>query len=166
MGRAFIAATNLGGIRWKCRGRVDQENVLLNSRAVVVVGNPLGRRLMRPLRDLGLTPELETRFNKTLENVRKRPHAAIVMNESHVGIDALELALNVRDVDDEVPIIILCDKDEPPRLLAGVQKLRVFYLRGDVPASQLARRIKELLENLNDTSGLQDAAEPGRSDQR
>ena len=137
----------------------------MKSRAVVVVGSTLGRRLAGPLSELGLTPELETRFNKVLEGVRKRPHAAIVMKEAELGIDALELALNVRDVDGDVPIIIVCNRNEPHRLLAGVEKLQVFYLRGDVPPNHLARQIGLLLEGISEHAAASDRMKPGRKGQ-
>jgi DNA-binding NtrC family response regulator len=76
-------------------------------RNVLVLGSERNKAFAQMLREIGIAPT----FVRTLEGVvhalRHMKAAAVLVDRNQGGADDLELVLNVRDLDPEIPIILI-----------------------------------------------------------
>ena len=84
----------------------------MENNAVLVIGNEIVGDLLQFLAQRGLKLIQGRKMQGILKQVEQKNIVAIVLQEDTTDFDVLELVLNVRDVDDQVPIVILSSEGE------------------------------------------------------
>ena len=74
---------------------------------VMVMGSRRSRPLLEALDKAGVRPVLEQSMPKALTTLEQNRVAAVVVDRARVDVDALEFVLNVRDVDSQLPVLIV-----------------------------------------------------------
>jgi len=74
---------------------------------VMVMGSRRSRPLLQALDKAGLRPVLEQSMPKALTTLEQNRVAAVVVDRPRVDVDALEFVLNVRDVNSQLPVLIV-----------------------------------------------------------
>ena len=75
--------------------------------AVLVLASDDEKGLVDAILQLGLSVLTRKTMDQALTAVRHESLAAIVVDRRQVDVDPLELVLNVRDVDQETPILVI-----------------------------------------------------------
>jgi CheY-like chemotaxis protein len=74
---------------------------------VLVIGKDEKSPLVETLFDFGYMPLLRRDMHDALYKLRHERFRAIFVDRSYEGIDALEFILNVRDINGDIPIILI-----------------------------------------------------------
>ncbi|MBN2316281.1 MAG: hypothetical protein JXM79_20300 [Sedimentisphaerales bacterium] len=118
----------------------------MNSQAVLVLGNHANRDLVQTLSRVGFASQVLGRMRHSLDKLLHQGFAAVIVDRKFTHADVLEFILNVRDIKQEIPIVVIgSGKDEQMD-----QKIRrqnfTTILNGangkDVPAEKLAHALK------------------------
>ena len=78
----------------------------MDSQRPVLVCSQRHGALATALLDTGHVPLVRNRIDEALETLRHERIEGILVNASHTDVDVLEFVLNVRDVDEGVPIVV------------------------------------------------------------
>jgi FixJ family two-component response regulator len=79
----------------------------MNSQNVLVLGNHANRDLVDVLSNIGLSPQLWGSMQHLLDRVRHEKFAAIFIDRKFTRADVLEFILNVRDINQEIPVVVI-----------------------------------------------------------
>ena len=115
------------------------------SDTVLVIGDAPSRRLLDALSEAGLTAVAERPSVRTFARVRQRSYKAVVIDDADPDRDALEIALNVRDYDETVPVIVLGDR-RPAMRGDLLERLNVHWLHRKEPAESIARSVQAIID--------------------
>ncbi len=74
--------------------------------SVLLLGSNMKNRIINSIFDMGYTPILRDKMNEAFYKIRHDNFKAILIDRDRVEIDALEFILNVRDIDQDIPIIV------------------------------------------------------------
>ena len=120
-------------------GRAVSDGVVL-----FMAGN-VDRRLADFVRDLGFEVRVHANMQRALAQLRHRQLAGIVVDPARTDLDVLEFVLNVRDVDDQTPVLFLgsAKDNESGRSLRLLR--RVFLVEPTEPFAQTAAAIRNAL---------------------
>ena len=77
--------------------------------ALIVYGSDEHSELVKAITRSGFLPVIRVNVFNILQLIRQRDFSAIVIDSDNLKEDALELVLNVRDIDDNIPIIWIGD---------------------------------------------------------
>lgn len=77
----------------------------MTSANVLILGSKTHCRWVDALFDSGLDPVVEETIQDAVDEVRHDRFAVIVVDRPHAAEDVLEFVLNVRDIDEETPIL-------------------------------------------------------------
>ncbi len=77
------------------------------SKRVLVLGNHASRKLPNILSSLGFAPQVWGSMQHSLDKLRRHKFAAVIVDRKFNRADPLEFILNIRDIDDKVPVVIL-----------------------------------------------------------
>jgi len=118
----------------------------MRSTAVLVLAGDDEKGLVDGILQLGLSALTRKTMDQALTALRHESLAAIVVDREEADVDALEFALNVRDVDEETPVLVIRDTtssgdDDALRLVPHT----FLVSRGDTP-EQLAEGLAAALE--------------------
>jgi len=75
--------------------------------AVLVVSERNNKTMAQKLSDAGMDPLAPDHIESALETLRHEEVAGILISSMNAAIDILELVLNVRDVDMQIPIAVV-----------------------------------------------------------
>jgi FixJ family two-component response regulator len=123
----------------------------MNSQAVLVLGNHANRDLVQTLSRIGFAPQVWGSMRHSLDKLLHQRFAAVIVDRKFTHADVLEFILNVRDINQEIPIIVIgSGKDE--QMDQRIRRQNCTILNGtngkDVPAEKLAYAFK-MNENKN-----------------
>lgn len=79
----------------------------MNSPNVLVLGNHANRDLVDVLSDIGFVPQLWGSMQHSLDRVRHEKFTAIFIDRKFTHADVLEFILNVRDINQEIPVVVI-----------------------------------------------------------
>ena len=79
----------------------------MNSQAVLVLGNHANRNLVQTLSRVGLTPQVWGSMRHSLDKLRHQKFSAVIIDRKFTHADVLEFILNVRDIDQKIPVLVL-----------------------------------------------------------
>lgn len=79
----------------------------MNSQAVLVLGNHARRDLVEVLSGLGFASQVRGSMQHSLDKLRHEKFAAVLVDLEFTRADVLEFILNVRDIDKEVPVVVI-----------------------------------------------------------
>ena len=77
------------------------------SKNVLVLGNHSRHLLPNILKDLGFSPDIRGSVLHSLEHLQKQRVAAVVVDRDFTHADVLEFLLNVKDIDDSLPVVVV-----------------------------------------------------------
>ncbi len=77
------------------------------SNLVLILGYDNQSSLTDDLFEMGFTPFVRDNVEKALSNLRHEHFIFVVYERSDLEVDPLEFVLNVRDINDHIPVIIL-----------------------------------------------------------
>jgi len=75
--------------------------------AVLVLGPPGKSDLVDAVFDAGLAPLVRQTIPASLRELRRGRFALILVDRDHSDEDVLEFILNVRDIDEQTPVVVL-----------------------------------------------------------
>ena len=81
----------------------------MDSDSLLVLGSNRNKALSEKLFELGFTAIVRESMQKALEKLRTGMFCGIVVDAAHSDCDALEFVLNVRDLNGDIPVIIIGD---------------------------------------------------------
>lgn len=119
----------------------------MKSQSVLVLGTYKNEGLVDALLDIGLAPLVRENIQSVLDKVRHERFGAIVVDQRYADIDVLELILNVRDVDEQIPVVVIGKlNDEAVRkTLAGQRRTTIIE---DVEDGELTEKLERVIMSL------------------
>jgi DNA-binding NtrC family response regulator len=78
----------------------------MKSAAVLLMGSSDKTDIAEATMDLGFALVVRSTTLAALERLRHETFAAVLVEEDRVDFDVLEFVLNVRDVDEEIPVVV------------------------------------------------------------
>jgi len=79
----------------------------MNSQAVLVLGNHANRDLVQTLSSVGFVPQVWGSMRHSLQKLVHQRFAAVIVDRKFTNADVLEFILNVRDINEEIPVIVI-----------------------------------------------------------
>ena len=115
-------------------------------RSILVLGSERNKAFAQTLRELELVPTFVASLEGVVHALRHMRATAILVDSDHRGADDLELVLNVRDLDSEVPILLIGSSREEyaERILSSRSK--TFLIHKASNSRSLAGEIRPLLK--------------------
>jgi DNA-binding NtrC family response regulator len=113
--------------------------------AVLVLGTRESKGLIEVLFDVGFTPIVRQRMQAVLEKLRPGLFAAIIVDRNHVDVDVLEFVLNVRDIDEQTPIVVIGQATDTQNDQALLSQRRIFLLCEFDAPDRLANELEQVL---------------------
>jgi len=77
------------------------------SNTVLIVSERKNNSLSQAISNVGYSPLFQKNMNGALDKLRREKFAAILVDIKRVDIDVLEFVLNVRDFDEQTPVIFI-----------------------------------------------------------
>jgi DNA-binding NtrC family response regulator len=74
---------------------------------VLVLSSQVETTLVDALVSIGFSPLVRGSIQSALDRIRREKFAAIVVDQKRVKVDVLEFILNVRDIDAEIPVLVV-----------------------------------------------------------
>lgn len=120
----------------------------MRSQAVLVLGTYTHKSLIDILLGIGLAPLVRESIQGILDKLRHERFGAIVVDQRYTNTDVLELVLNVRDIDAQIPVLVLGELNdrEVRKTLAGQSQTTIIEDTND--SDKLAERLEEILTSL------------------
>jgi DNA-binding NtrC family response regulator len=88
-------------------------NEEMKSQAILVLGNHAKGDLVQILLSAGFVPQMWGSALHSLEKLRRRRFAAVIVDRKFTRADVLEFILNVRDINQQIPVVVIgCGKDD------------------------------------------------------
>jgi ActR/RegA family two-component response regulator len=113
---------------------------------ILILGSGDQPRLRRALAESDFVPCTRASIRSALDMVRHERPAAVVVNGRRASEDPLEFVLNVRDVDEHVPVLVFGLRgwtDHDKRVLC---KARATVAEAGTEASDVPRLVRQVLE--------------------
>ena len=120
----------------------------MRSQSVLVLGTYTNKGLIDILFGIGLAPLVRENIQGVLDKLRHEQFGAIVVDQRYANPDVLELILNVRDIDEQIPVVVLGKlSDETVRKTLASQK-QTIVVEDTADGNKLAGRLEEILTSL------------------
>jgi DNA-binding NtrC family response regulator len=113
-----------------------------NSRVLLIVDDEEGQ-LEQTLTSFGYKLVVRYEMHAAIDTLQHGNFSAVFVDDDHMSEDTLEFVLNVRDVDDEVPILVVGGLDDYKRKVLSDRS--GVYLVSD-SKKELAAKTSELLQ--------------------
>jgi DNA-binding NtrC family response regulator len=119
----------------------------MKSQAVLVLGNHAKGGLVQTLLSAGFLPQMWGSALHSLEKLRRRRFAAVIVDRKFTHADVLEFVLNVRDIDQQIPVVVI-GRGKDARIDAKISRQdHTVILNGSRRTDKLAERLLSALEN-------------------
>jgi len=117
----------------------------MRSQAVLVLGTYANKSLIDVLLGIGLVPLVRGDIESILDKLRHDQFGAVLVDGRYANTDVLELILNVRDVDEQIPVVVLGKlSDEAVRKTLAAQK-QTTLVEDAADSGKLAERLENIL---------------------
>lgn len=134
----------------------------MTDQEVLLLGREGSSALVEAVFEVGHTPRRRGTMREALRQLDLARFAGIVVDwPTAQDFDALEFVLNARDIDSQVPIIILQATDAPAASPELVSIPNTFVLHSDRRLDRLAKALRLLLVPVKTSSAAVDAHEMG-----
>jgi len=115
------------------------------STTILVLGTKASMGIVDALFELGFEPIIRSRTEGLLRKLRRERSEAVVVDAENCSDDLLEFLLNVRDIDQRTPVIVLGDASG-----AGVEDdlltvRQAFILGRFADTDELAHKLKRVI---------------------
>lgn len=105
----------------------------MKATALLVLGSVTDRTLVDALFDLGFAPLVRDSMSSALSKLRSERFAAVLVDGDAIDVDVLEFVLNVRDINEHVPVVVVgrpFDEGSEEVLREHLTRLRTVVLDG------------------------------------
>lgn len=114
-----------------------------SSATVLILGDRRKSDLIETLFNLGYVPLVREQLQQALEKLRHENFSAVLLDYRKADTDALEFILNVRDIDDGVPVIVVGEAQNNLERKLLLDQKNIFLVQ--VSSEKLEPRLKKLL---------------------
>ncbi len=118
----------------------------MKSANVLILGSKASARWIEELFNHGFDPVVEETIHQAVDEVRHDRFAVIIVDWPHAHADVLEFVLNVRDIDEETPILAIGRGRESVEQQILKSECGVQMLERIGPV-QLAEKVREIAES-------------------
>jgi FixJ family two-component response regulator len=113
----------------------------MNSKDILVLGSHAQSDLMQSLSRVGFVPQVWGSMRHTLDKLLHQRFAAVIVDRKFTHADVLEFILNVRDINQEIPVIVIGSGNDE-RIDRKISKLgRTIILNGSERNDILADKL-------------------------
>lgn len=120
----------------------------MRSQAVLVLGTYANKGLIDILLGIGLAPLVRENIQGVLDKLRYEQFGAIVVDQRYANTDVLELILNVRDVDEQIPVVVLGKLNDEAVCKTLASEKRTTIVEDTEDGNKLAGRLEQILTSL------------------
>ena len=115
--------------------------------AILVVGSKENNELLEAIFSIGFDPLVRENMEDAIEKLRQEPFMAIIVDTEHLdsNIDVLEFILNIRDVVEHIPILVVGMFRLEPRYKILISNMGAVVLPQRQGIKQLTREIEKAL---------------------
>jgi len=117
----------------------------MKSTAVLILGTDHNRDLMEVLFDFGFAPLVRKTIRETLDKLRHERFAAVIVDRNHAAVDVLEFVLNVRDLDEQTPVVVIGSSTDAQSDEAILSQRQTFLLGAFDASDQLGNELEQVL---------------------
>jgi FixJ family two-component response regulator len=118
----------------------------MNSKDILVLGNHAQRDLMQSLSRVGFVPQVWGSMRHTLDKLLHQRFAAIIVDRKFTNADVLEFILNVRDINKEIPVVVIGSGNDE-RIDIKISELgRTTILNGSERDNKLGDKLIQVLK--------------------
>jgi DNA-binding NtrC family response regulator len=133
----------------KKRGEEGKRGVKENgNRPILVLGYKRGKLFAQTLTKTGLSPTFLNSMEGLLHALSHSQARAILVDREQGKADELELVLNVRDMDEEIPIVLVGAVPEQMTDKILERQHATFLIRKPITDSSLVEELKTLTETV------------------
>jgi hypothetical protein len=137
----------------------------LPSDAVLVVAEAQDQALVDALFEVGLTAVIKAPEVALSARLHPGEYRAVLTSDGGPDRDVIELILNIRDWDDEVPVLVLSD-GKSPLPAALLERLNVRWLDSRLTRDDLATTVQRIVEEAETAdTAVRPRAGPGQGEE-
>lgn len=119
----------------------------MNSKDILVLGTHANRDLVQTLSRVGFVPQVWGSMRHSLEKLVHNRFAAVIVDRKFTNADVLEFILNVRDINQEIPVIVIGSGSDE-RLDRKISKLdRTIMLNDSEKDRELGEKLVRTLKS-------------------
>ena len=111
--------------------------------AVLVLGSNKNRELIEQLLDIGFAPVVRETMQAALSALRRESFAAILVDRDRMSVDPLEFILNVRDIDEQTPVMVVGQSPDEQNVQMVQAQPRALILTRSEAVCKLAKGLEQ-----------------------
>ena len=112
--------------------------------SVLILGSNRNSELIDALFDAGLAPIVRETMEGALKKLHQERFMAIVLDRANGDVDALEFILNVRDIDEHVPIIAVGESVDGPNYDELLSQQRTLVVSESFSTDRLVKVLQKV----------------------
>ena len=112
--------------------------------SVLVLGSTRNRELADALFESGLAPIVRETLEGVLKRLRCDSYCAVVLDQTNGSVDALEFVLNIRDMDANIPIVIVGEAAEQIPASVLLSQEHTFVLNVPFRMQELIQEVRKV----------------------
>jgi len=116
------------------------------SNTVLVVSERKNNSLSQAITNAGFSLLFQKNMSGALDKLRREKFAAILVDRKRVDIDVLEFVLNVRDFDEQTPVIFIGRLPERNNEATFLTLNNSFLIPSYRNSEELAEKLKEIVK--------------------
>ena len=118
----------------------------MNSQAVLILGNHANRDLVQTLSRFGFAPQVWGSMRHSLDKLVHQKFTAVIVDRKFTHADVLEFILNVRDIKQEIPVIVIGSGQNEELDKKIMKQNHTVILNGPEMGDTLAERLAQVLK--------------------
>jgi len=117
----------------------------MSTQAVLVLGNHANRDLVKILSHVGFVPQVWGSMRHSLDKLLHQSFAAVIVDRKFTNADVLEFILNVRDINQQIPVIVIGPGSDE-RIDKKISRIgRTIILNGSGRDDKLGEKLAQVL---------------------
>lgn len=121
----------------------------MNSQGVLILGNHAHRDLVEVLSGLGFASQIWGSMQHCLDKLRHQKFAVILVDHKFTQADVLEFILNVRDIDKQVPVVVIGNEPDERIEIKIAKQDHTIVLSEFESGDKLAKKLKQVLNTFS-----------------
>lgn len=115
--------------------------------SVLVFGNYANKGLIDMLFGVGLAPLMRGDIQGVVDKLRHEQFAAVIIDGRHANVDILELVINIRDIDQQTPVVVLGKLTNDAVRQSLVKQKQTTIVEDTEDGNKLAGRLEGILRS-------------------
>ena len=130
------------------RGKIADtyEDVEMKPTAVLVLSRDENSYVLESVFSIGLAPVVRDDMHEALDKIRHDRFAMIVVDRNRADVDVLEFILNVRDIDVELPVVVIGQEGYKADTEILKDQPKTFLVEEFDTADEVARELERVLD--------------------